>query len=205
MLSFQRKLGTGLFGLKHVVFFMELMVNVSIRSWKMLYVILCNKFGNELPGLNHVIFCSPNFNWIRIATKIVQMPKTSFFVFTQTSYFKKTTWVGALPFLSKVAAMESILQFCTIISFEHYRRFINRFKKILSSFLSSIMPGKAAKANLDIWSLELWLLSYSIFLSLSIQKERSFFFYQYVLTLGKQKIHQTRTSRREVFCEKRCS
>ena len=73
----------------------------------MFYVTFCNKFGNELPGLNHVGFCSPNSTWVRSTSKIVQMPKTCFYVFTQISWFKNTTWVGALTVLLKMAAMES--------------------------------------------------------------------------------------------------
>ena len=56
---------------------------------------LCKKFGNVLTGLNHVVFCNPDFTWMKIGEKIVQMPKTWFSAFTQTRWFKKTTWVGS--------------------------------------------------------------------------------------------------------------
>ena len=36
---------------------------------------LCKKFGNALPGLNHVVFYNP-IRLLRSIEKIVQMPKT---------------------------------------------------------------------------------------------------------------------------------
>ena len=61
----------------------------------------CKIFGSGLPGLNHASICNPDFTWIRSADKIVQMPKTWFSVFTQTTSFKKTTWVGTVPLDNK--------------------------------------------------------------------------------------------------------
>ena len=58
---------------------------------------LGKKFGKGLLGLNHASICNPNFTWVRSAEKIVQMPKTWFSVFMQTTLFKKTTWVGTVP------------------------------------------------------------------------------------------------------------
>ena len=57
-------------------------------------VSLCNKFGNGLAGLNHVAFFNPDFIWVKSADKIVQMTQTWFSEFTQTTWFKKTTWVA---------------------------------------------------------------------------------------------------------------
>ena len=34
-------------------------------------VSFCNKFGNGLAGLNHIVFCNPDFNWVKSAGKIV--------------------------------------------------------------------------------------------------------------------------------------
>ena len=57
-------------------------------------VSLCNKFGNGLAGLNHVAFFNIDFILVKSTDKIVQMPQTWFSKFTQTTWFKKTTWVG---------------------------------------------------------------------------------------------------------------
>ena len=62
---------------------------------------LGKKFGKGLLGLNHASICNPNFTWVRSAGKMVQMPKTWFSVFTQTTSFKKTTWVGTVPLDNK--------------------------------------------------------------------------------------------------------
>ena len=62
---------------------------------------LGKKFGNGLLGLNHASICNPDFTWVRSADKTVQMPKTWFSVFTQTTSFKKTTWVGTVPLDNK--------------------------------------------------------------------------------------------------------
>ena len=61
---------------------------------------LSKKFVNGLLDLNDASICNTDFTWVRSADKIVQMPKTWFSVFTQTS-FKKTTWVGTVPLDSK--------------------------------------------------------------------------------------------------------
>ena len=57
-------------------------------------VSLCNKFGNAKAGLNNVVFCNLDFIWVKSADKVVQMPQTWFSEFTQTTWYKKTTWVG---------------------------------------------------------------------------------------------------------------
>ena len=62
---------------------------------------LGKKFGNGLLGLNHASICDPNFTWVRSAEMIVQMPKTWFSIFTQTTSFRKTTWVGTVPLDNK--------------------------------------------------------------------------------------------------------
>ena len=62
---------------------------------------LGKKFRNGLLGLNHASICNPDFTWVRSADKIVQMPKTWFSVFTETTSFKKTTWDGTVPFDNK--------------------------------------------------------------------------------------------------------
>ena len=72
-------------------------------------VSLCNKFGNGLTGLNHVVFCNLNFIWVKSADKIVQMAQTWFRKFTQTTWFKTTTWVRTLPAKSNQRADVSFL------------------------------------------------------------------------------------------------
>ena len=62
---------------------------------------LGKKFGNGLLGLNHASICNPSFTWVRSPEKIVQMPKTWFSIFTQTTLFKKTTWVGTVSLDNK--------------------------------------------------------------------------------------------------------
>ena len=62
---------------------------------------LGKKFGNGLLGLSHVSICNPNFTWARSAETIVQMPKAWSSAFTQTTSFKKTTWVGTVPLDNK--------------------------------------------------------------------------------------------------------
>ena len=60
-----------------------------------------NKFENGLLGLNHASICNPDFTWVRSADKIVQILKSWFSVLTQTTSFKKTTWVGTAPLDNK--------------------------------------------------------------------------------------------------------
>ena len=33
-------------------------------------VSLCNKYGNELPGFNHIVLCNPGFTCVKSADKI---------------------------------------------------------------------------------------------------------------------------------------
>ena len=67
---------------------------MAICFEKYCIVSLCNKFGNGLAGLNHVVFCNPDFIWVKSADKTVQMPQTWFSELTQTIWLKKTAWVG---------------------------------------------------------------------------------------------------------------
>ena len=53
---------------------------------------LGKKLRNGLLGLNHASIYNSDFTWVRRADKTVQMPKTWFSVFTQTTLFNKTTW-----------------------------------------------------------------------------------------------------------------
>ena len=54
------------------------------------------KFRKRILGLNHVVFCNPDFALVRNANKMVQMAKTWFSVSPRTTWFKKTRWVGTL-------------------------------------------------------------------------------------------------------------
>ena len=69
---------------------------------------LGKKFGNGLLSLNHASICNFNFTWVRSAEKIVQMPKTWFSVFTQTTLFKKTTWVGTVSLDNKYLKIKTL-------------------------------------------------------------------------------------------------
>ena len=73
---------------------------------------LCNKFGNGLAGLNHVVFCIPDFIWVKRADKIVQMPQTWFSEITQTTWLKKTTWVGTESSLAFVYLLQMSKDLC---------------------------------------------------------------------------------------------
>ena len=73
-MSFQRKWRTGILGLKHIVFFMTLVVNDSMFQEgrrKFCMSSLGKKFGNGRLGLNHASICNPNITWVRRADKIV--------------------------------------------------------------------------------------------------------------------------------------
>ena len=62
---------------------------------------LGNNFEDGLLGLNHTSICNPDFTWVRSADRKPKIPKTWFSVFTQTASFKKTTWIGTVPFDNK--------------------------------------------------------------------------------------------------------
>ena len=97
----EKKLRTRLLGLKYIVFFHDISSKWQWSSGKCCMSSIGKKFGNGLLSLNHASICNFSFTWVRSAEKIVQMPKTWFSIFTQTTSFKKTPWVGTVPLDNK--------------------------------------------------------------------------------------------------------
>ena len=67
---------------------------VSIRSWKILKLI-----RKWTTWFKHVVFCNPGFTLVKSPEKIVEMPKTWFSEFKQTTWFKKRKWFGTFVYI----------------------------------------------------------------------------------------------------------